>query len=273
VDEDWDNLFVFDACRRDLFETNIETGQFDDYGTRTSLGSNTGEWTTRNFCDDDHQTAFGDTVYITGNISVSRRISGENFHEIYHVWKDHFTEEINSVPPEPVIETARDARREYPNKRLIVHVLQPHCPFIERDGYGGYTNDVFEPPNQQQTDYVWHDLAQGNVSHEALVEAYGKTLEIGWQAAKPLIDELSGRTVVTTDHGNMYGERPWPYLMPIYAHPTKTRPPELVSVPWATFEADGERVEITDDGVKGRSEDDAIDNQTLQTQLEALGYA
>lgn len=60
--------------------------------------------------------------------------------------------------------------------------------------------------------------------------------------------------------------------MPIYAHPTKTRSEELVRVPWGIIEADGERPDITDDGVKGESETDAIDDDVLQDQLEALGY-
>lgn len=272
MDQDWDNLVIFDACRHDLFERVIGTDQFDSYETVTSLGSNTGEWTVRNFRDEEHQSEFGDTVYVTGNISVSRRIDGGNFHDIYDVWRAGFDETIGAVPPEAVVEAARGAYSEYPHKRLVVHILQPHCPFLDRKDET-YTSDVFEPPNEQETDYVWHDLAQGNVSLDALIEAYGETLRIGWEAAEPLIDELDGRTVVSSDHGNMYGERPWPYLMPIYAHPTKTRPKELVEVPWAVLEAEGDRRRITDGGVSGSSADDDIDAETLEIQLEALGYA
>jgi hypothetical protein len=271
IDQDWDNLIVFDACRSDLFESFIDISQFDSYETVTSLGSNTGEWTERNFCDSDYRTKFGDTVYITANISVSRRISGDNFHQIYNMWENHFVDDLRSVPPEPVIETALEARNKYPNKRLIIHILQPHCPFISRNG-DDYTRDVFEPPNEQKTSYIWHDLAQGNVSREALIEAYGETLRIGWEAAEPLLNAFDGRTVVTSDHGNMYGERPWPYLMPIYAHPTKVRASELVEVPWGVFEATGKRPQIIDSGVKGQSRDDEIDDETLNEQLKALGY-
>lgn len=93
-------------------------------------------------------------MYVTGNISVSRRITGQNFHEIYNVWKNQLNEGIGAVPPEAAVETVRQARDEHPQKRLVVHILQPHCPFIARDGAGGYTNDVFEPPNEQETSYV-----------------------------------------------------------------------------------------------------------------------
>lgn len=85
MQQDWDNLIVFDACRHDLFEDFINVSQFDEYETRVSLGSNTGEWTTRNFCDEDHRTHFGDTVYVIGNIAVSRRVTNQNFHQMYHV--------------------------------------------------------------------------------------------------------------------------------------------------------------------------------------------
>lgn len=270
MDQDWDNLVVFDACRYDLFEDIVGTDRFDSYETVWSLGSNTGEWTLRNFRNDDHQTTFGDTVYVTGNISVSRRVSGRNFHDIYNVWETGFNEGIGCVPPDAVLNAAREANETYPNKRLVVHVLQPHCPFITRDGHR-YTSDVFEPPNVQRESYVWHDLMKGNVSYEAFMEAYGETLRLGWEIIEPLFDELNGRTVVTADHGNMMGERPWPYVMQVYAHPTRTRPEPLVRVPWGVVEAD-DRPRITDEGVS-KTVDQDIDEGVLQSQLEALGYA
>jgi hypothetical protein len=275
MQQDWDNLIIFDACRNDLFEEFLDISQFDEYKEKISLGSNTGEWTARNFRDEDYNTQFGDTVYVTGNIMVSRRITNESFHKVYDVWKEHYDEELGTVPPEPVIETARCARREYPNKRLVIHILQPHCPFISRDGAGGYTNNVSKPPNERDSrpDHVWHDLMHGNVRLESVIEAYGETLRIAWQTAEQILNELNGRTVVTSDHGNMYGERPWPYLLPLYAHPTRIRPDELVRVPWAVIEADGGRPEIVDDGVSATPGNGEIDEQTLHDQLEALGYA
>jgi hypothetical protein len=190
------------------------------------------------------------------------------------VWKNSFEEELGTVPAEPVIKAARRAHRECPNKRLIVHILQPHCPFISEDRDGEYANNVSKPPDKRNSrpDHIWHDLMHGNVTLESAIKAYGETLRIGWEAAKPLLEELNGRTVVTSDHGNMYGERPWPYLLPLYAHPTGIRPDELVRIPWAVIEADDERPEIVDEGVEATLQDGEIDKQTLQNQLEALGY-
>lgn len=63
MEEDWDNLFILDACRFDLFEETIATEQFDAFEKSVSLGSRTDEWTFENF----YGGQFGDTVYVTGS--------------------------------------------------------------------------------------------------------------------------------------------------------------------------------------------------------------
>ncbi|WP_186313321.1 hypothetical protein [Halorubrum salsamenti] len=53
MDEEWDNLIILDACRLDLFEETIDTGQFDEYRHVWSRGSKTDEWTYNNFIDEE----------------------------------------------------------------------------------------------------------------------------------------------------------------------------------------------------------------------------
>jgi len=50
---------------------------------------------------------------------------------------------------------------------------------------------------------------------------------------KKLVDILPGRTVVTADHGEAFGEKIHP-LIPIrvYGYPSEIRIPTLVKVPW-----------------------------------------
>jgi hypothetical protein len=274
MDEDWDNLIVLDACRRQLFESVIDIGDaFDEYRTIRSLGSNTGEWTVRNFNDDSHRTEFGDTVYVTSNVVMSRRITEPTFHRLDEVWQDAFDDELGTVPPEPVVDRAIQARDAYPNKRLVTHVLQPHQPFItpatDGNGYSADPERVFGSGTVLEEDNVWYDLAAGNVNVETVKEAYARTLEIGWTAVRRLLDELSGRTVVTTDHGNMWGERASPFPVPIYGHPTRVRCRQLVDVPWGVVEAIGDRPEITEGRVRGIGSSGEADPRE---QLGALGY-
>lgn len=273
MNQDWDNLVVLDACRRSLFEDVVGTAFFDEYRVVRSLGSNTGEWSNRNFNDRDERTEFPDTVYVTGNVVVSRRITEPTFHRLYEVWQDGFDDELGVVPPEPVVDKALEAHEDHPNKRLVAHVVQPHEPFITtRDDGDGYTADpeaVFGEGTELTEKNTWLDLAAGNISVEQVKAAYARTLELGWERARTLVEELPGRTVVTADHGNMWGEPGFPIPVPVYGHPTQLRCSALVDVPWGVVEAEGRRPEITGGGLLGVGTDDL---KGTRNQLRALGY-
>jgi hypothetical protein len=275
MDQDWDNLVVLDACRRSLFEKVIGADFFDDYRVVRSLGSNTGEWSVRNFNDRDKQDKFPDTVYVTGNVMVSRRISEPTFHRLYEVWQDQFDEDLGTVPPEPVVDKALEAREAHPNKRLIAHLLQPHEPFItECEGSNEYTADpnaVFDEGTELTEKNTWHDLYAGNISVDQVKSAYARTLELVWKRTRELVEELPGRTVVTADHGNMWGELGFPIPVPIYAHPTQMRSSALIDVPWAIKEAEGDRPELTEGRLRGVGTNDSEDSGQRE-QLQALGY-
>ena len=49
---------------------------------------------------------------------------------------------------------------------------------------------------------------------------------------RTLIESLDGKTVVTSDHGNLFGRRLWPIPLQKYGHPPGLRFPELIEVPW-----------------------------------------
>lgn len=48
----------------------------------------------------------------------------------------------------------------------------------------------------------------------------------------PLAEELPGKTVITADHGNLFGERATPFPIPVYFHPSNVRISSLTEVPW-----------------------------------------
>jgi hypothetical protein len=47
-----------------------------------------------------------------------------------------------------------------------------------------------------------------------------------------LIERFDEKTVVTSDHGNMLGERASPFPKRFYGHPWGVRTDELVKIPW-----------------------------------------
>jgi hypothetical protein len=263
MDEDWDNLFILDGCRADLFERTVNIDMFDSYEVMESLGSCTPQWLTRNFSDQ----SFGDTIYVTGNAFVSK-IVPDRFHDVIDI-KDTI-EGVGVVHPKSIAEAVRSAFDRYPNKRFIVHYVQPHMPFIEtpelvyqRDGndargYGGKADPL----------HVHEALATGAIRPEDWWEGYQQNLVLGFEYALELAKEIGGMSVFTSDHGNMAGERGWPVPIRHYGHPRNLRASELVEVPWAVLSV-GERRRCVDDGTNMVS---GADVEDIKRRLNALGY-
>lgn len=135
---DWDNCMILDGCRYDDFADRVHLpGTLEQ---RQSLASSTPEFLRANLDGRDLR----DTVYVTANPTL-RQIGEINttFHAVVDVWNTDWDSDLCTVPPAPVTDRAIDAAKRYPNKRLIVHYLQPHYPFIGPTGrwvfdYTGY---------------------------------------------------------------------------------------------------------------------------------------
>jgi hypothetical protein len=266
AEKDWDNLIILDGCRLDLFEEWTNLDQFDTFDSISSYGSSTPEWTHQNF----HGREFGDTVYVTSN-PWTTRVAGDAFHEVIEVWRENFDEDLGTVPADPVMEAAYDAVEEYPNKRLIVHFMQPHAPFVSPEfEYTDWSPKSIVNENGGDTKSrktVWEALRRGDIDRDSAWQGYGENLQYVMDRVKNRAPELPGRTVVSSDHGNMLGERSWPVPLRIYGHPAGLRSSSLVDVPWAVFE--GDRREIVDEGVTNVGTGNVDE---LEDRLAALGY-
>jgi hypothetical protein len=250
LEEDWDVLVVLDACRADLLEEVVDTGRFDAYRRVKSPGSRTPEWTRQNFGG----RRLGDTVYVASNGWVSTELD-DTFHELIEVWKAV----EGRCRPHHITEAAEAAHADHPDKRLIVHYLQPHRPFI--------TSEVgFD---EEFTDNPWRALANGEVDRETVWRLYRENLEAVFDEAYDLASGLPGRAVMTADHGNLLGERTYPIPIRLYGHPEGVRHPGLVDVPWGVIES-ADRPAIVDEGVGRVDEGSAAD---VRQHLEDLGYA
>lgn len=263
MDEDWDNLIVLDACREDLFRGTVDLSQFDSYRTVTSLGSATPEWVRNNFADQP----FGDTVYVTSNPFVTRYAS-DSFHEIVEVWRESFDDETHTVPPKAISEKSREIIETHPDKRVVLHYMQPHHPFRNLSYKGWHPDEMIVDRAQEEVHTPWDALQAGLTDKNTVLGAYRDNLEYVMESVSEVVDDLPGRTVVTSDHGNMLGEWGLPFPIRIYGHPPRLRFPELVNVPWAVVE-NGPRKEIVDDGVTELSSEEG---DLVEQRLEELGY-
>lgn len=204
-----------------------------------SLGGRTDEWTYENF----HGDTFGDTVYVTGSPVTSKILSNE-FHDLVEVRREGFVEEKGAILPSTVAKAGREAREKYPNKRIIVHFMQPHIPFVHspevnfREWWTPY-ND-FEETDADSPRTIWGVLEMGLVGYDEVWSAYQENLRLSLDEVLGLPEDIPGKTVISSDHGNLMGERTWPIPVKLYGHPRDLRSRKLVTVPWAVLD-DGRR--------------------------------
>lgn len=265
MEEDWDNLVLLDACRYDMFAEQID---FDgELQSRISLGSTSEEFLERNFGG----SIFHDTVYVNTNPYLPRLgLDDGTFHAVVDLL-DEWDPELQTVHPETVVEAARDAHLEFPDKRLIIHFMQPHIPFIGEIGRkivgDGWTTDRAA----ENVNSIWKQLRHDDVEIdlEIVWKAYFENLDIVLSHVESLLDLVPGKTVVSADHGNLVSERLRPIpTTPKYGHPYGVYAQELVKVPWFVVESGNRRQVRSEPPINQRSQSD----ETIEQRLHALGY-
>ncbi|WP_246999246.1 hypothetical protein [Halosolutus gelatinilyticus] len=270
MNEDWDNLIILDACRYDQFERiNTVSGTLE---VRTSLGSATPEFLEKNFAGQTYH----DTVYVTANPMYRTKGLDNVFHDVFDVWDSNWDEKRRTVSPGAMAEAVLEAYKKYPNKRLIAHFIQPHYPFIgdaanqigEHAGIEFTYRQVQGESAERDDPTVWELLEAGEVDENLVWKAYDETLEIALEHVEDLVDEFSEKTVVTSDHGNLVGERILPFGGPKYGHPVRIYTDELRKVPWLVIEGE-ERKEAHSEAPHERLTDTSSE---VTDRLADLGY-
>ena len=246
IDEKWDNLIILDACRYDLFEEmNALDGRLE---SRISRGSDTTEFLVENFVKHPRYATFDDVVYVAANPLVSS-ILRNRFHKIYPVWEYGWDDRLNTIPPSIVKNEALAARRNHPDKRMIVHFMQPHFPaltgrFAGETGIIGTRTLVkmgLDPVKAAQDGPIDVNLSalleRGDLNKDDVLSAYKENLKIVLSHVAELVQEFPGRTVITSDHGETFGERMGiSYPFRVYGHRRHLHVKPLVVVPWLMIE-------------------------------------
>jgi hypothetical protein len=124
-------------------------------------------------------------------------------------------------------------------KRLIIHFMQPHGPFV---------GSSLSPPYETEADY-W--------------QAYQENLEYVIQFVWTLVDNIPGKTVITADHGQIYASGMHDKLG-LGGHKPRLRLPGLVEIPWAVL--DDPRRDIQSGRVSKATGEEVND------RLKQLGY-
>ncbi|WP_390192397.1 alkaline phosphatase family protein [Halalkalicoccus salilacus] len=251
LEQDWDTLIILDACRYDIFKNTVDLPGETDYAI--SLGSTSRETISANFRD----KSLLDTVYVSANGWFHRLKDNINTEIFRFIYTDRDAADGLTSHPSTVTERALQAYDEHPNKRLIVHYMQPHQPYLGEKGkwikYGAALPET---------------VKDNNVSKGELYEAYKENLQLVADHVETLFEKTSGKMIVTADHGELLGEPQSPIPIRDYGHPAGIYVDELVKVPWHVYTS-GSRNIVSANEPFSESED-REDN--IDEHLKALGY-
>lgn len=280
VAEDWDTLLVLDGCRYDLFaEANTLPGRLE---YRISVGSATAEFLESAI--EGHR--FHDTVYVTANPMYALRGLDDVFYDVVAVWRHAWDDRRKTVLPGAVADATLAAARRHPTKRILAHFMQPHYPFVgptaaelgDQSGFELSYRKATTGQAERDGSTVWELLEAGAVARDTVWRAYRENLEVTFPHVERLRRDLAGKTVVTSDHGNMLGERPFPLGPRLYGHPGRIHCAELRRVPWLVFDWE-ERAEVVGgdpagDGPRGSEPAQSGANRSAAAaeRLTDLGY-
>lgn len=225
--DDWDNLLILDACRHDLFEEIYGKSEY-----RYSLGSASSDYFKKTYSEGD----YSDVVYISANphshesefIDLTGKDPDKVFHSVFHTYMTDWSEENQTVMPKSICRDTRTAEELFPDKKKVVHFMQPHYPFVGSNLGAGIHPNLDAPERRRKS--VWREAERGNVSKEKVWREYRNNLEFVMEYVRELADDLDGKTVVTSDHGNLVGENGR------YGHPPGSKAKVLRKVPWVELD-------------------------------------
>lgn len=293
MNADWDNLIILDACRYDIIKN---MGLFENVEYKILDSSNSLEFVENYISNNTHN----DAVYVTANpfgaqvypSTFYKKIITFNYQEGNKKAQVQNLEESWSQgwSPETVYQVAKDAFKNNPNKRMIIHFMQPHGPYfgskakqarerLRSEGFKFWAwNEEINKKDKSNNDYILSHLLpaaqRGLIKKDEFIEIYKENLEYVSAYVEKIFDEFDGKTVVTSDHGEMLGESK--IFLPdnmggmgkSIGHGYGIYTKELRKVPWIINNYT-ERRNISQEESEKNMDNEVND---IEDQLRALGY-
>lgn len=258
LDQDWDNLIILDACRYDIFAEEVAQTTLD--GSLQQIESRaptTSDWVRTNFRD----RTLTDIVCVSNNPWYEQlsdlELDFHSYRPLYSKYFDGYEESLDHLR-----NLVKEVVESYQHKRLIIHINLPHEPYI------GATAQEYPILNRARCPTEAARKTKHPRPDVIIEKAYRENLRIGLELAEEFRGYLSGKTVISGDHGELLGER---YLtMPFkqYGH-HGIFVPELLNVPWFVCEYDTRRDIYPEEPVNEINE---TLQEELEEHLEYLGY-
>lgn len=118
----------------------------------------------------------------------------------------------------------RTRRQRY---QLMEDLKKVGVPFEVLDWNG--TQEIGNTNADSRAKDIWQSLRYGLVEYDDVWQGYRRNFKYALEAAQPLLETLEGRTVLTSDHGNLLGERSFPIPVRLYGHPPNCLHSDLIT--------------------------------------------
>lgn len=274
-EREWDILILLDGCRVDAIWELVDEFEFLKRGSYlVSLGSTSREWLAKTFTP-EYRAEIKSTSYVTANPYSEEifspkegntnspfnpanweSVAADTFARLEEVWRDGWDDSLGTVPPRVVTDRAIEIARNCTSERLIIHYMQPHQPFI-----GPHARD-----NKQtwKDGNCWRQLRRNEKDIDTVKTVYCENLRVVLEEVEVLLNNIEGKAVISSDHGNAFGE--WG----IYGHPNGFLHPAVKRVPWieTVAEDSGEYMPSS------KESKETVSDLAMSTEdrLSSLGY-
>ena len=255
-DHDWDVLVILDACRYDMYREVVGRGE-----SVLSPASTSSEWMDETF-DNQFAEEVSNTAYISAN-PFSRRLDESRFGLVDHVWRDHWDDDLGTIPANPVTDHGIAAARSGKFDRVILHYMQPHFPFIGSEQFGRLGRAGFGMEGEE-SENVWDMVQDGKVDPMEVIEAYYDNLRYVYEYVETLLENVDGRVVISADHANALGE--WS----LWGHRAYVPFRAVREVPWDVHDCEDERTYEPDISLADLR--DGSGDAEVTERLKSLGY-
>jgi hypothetical protein len=269
---DWDTLIILDACRYDYFESEYRNilGKFlNDSKLRKlkSPASWTYTWLNRVFDGKYNFTVYSAHAGINSRSVAGREeyVATDHFKRIVDVWDGGWDTNLGTVRPETVNKVVLEdiCRGRFKGKNIIWY-LQPHAPWIGKTKLAGRSKDYSD---KSAISELKKKFKKGEISRETFQKAYRDNLRLVLENVAKLIPYLSGKIVISADHGELLGE--WGLL----DHPGHLKFKQLREVPWLEInKKDYLDYKSTKTKSPNKRNPEKDDEALIQQRLQSLGY-
>ena len=247
ADADWKFLIILDACRYDYFNKIYRKYLKGEVEKRISPTCHTIKWVNKMFPD-----YYDDIVYIASIPYINSKEEVFDKYGVSYDAKKHFfkvidnkwTTELKTVTPDTINDKVKEIIKLYPDKRIVIHYLQPHNTYIG-ENYKKYINLNYKQTNTSKAisklpiQLLWfiaRVLNKKNLRQPMLIgkaegtkgirKAYEENLNLVLSKIKELLPNLDGKIIITADHGEYLGEHG------LYGHLLKKRKKEVYEIPY-----------------------------------------